>query len=155
MHKKSRRFVNYKRTKLIGSSSPSFTRHAKNTCQSYTACIRSSHCFVGQKFGSSIDSTSEQRVMLCYFLKAMLLVQEKMCYVLDTFLPPCFFCFLPLGHERHKLLSLVPSLTQHLFETCQSLPNAMRKGTVVAFTLLHVKVSQNPYLWRTFADKNK
>ena len=42
-------------------------------------------------------STSEQRVTLCYFLKAMLLVQEKMCYVLDTFVPPCFFFFLALA----------------------------------------------------------
>ena len=40
--------------------------------------------------------------------------RENVLYVLDTFVPPCFFLLLPLGHERHEL-SLVPSLTQHLF----------------------------------------
>lgn len=92
---KSRRFVNYKLTKLIGSSSHLFTRQVKNMYSSHRACIRSSYCFVGQKSGSSIHSISEQRVTLCYFLKATFLVQEKKCYVLETFLPPCFFCACP------------------------------------------------------------
>ena len=85
-------------------------------------------------------STSEQRVTLCYFLKAMLLVQETMCYVLDTFVPPCFFFFwlLPLGHERHEQLSLVPSLTQRLFFAT---PIALIHDSHVGFLKLSCKLA--------------
>ena len=74
------------------------------------ACICSTYCFVGQKFGSSIYSTSEQRVKLFIFSRQCCWSKRK-CV---TFLPPWF---LPLGHDRYELLSLVPSLTQRLFVT--------------------------------------